>query len=148
MKPTIFILIFTLCLTGCLDFGDDIKLSGSDIDDKVISDISRLTDVVFPEGIIGIEYIYYGSGIDDALILKASIPYDKREEFCENDFFKNGKDESHYGSYLAHNEAWYKVDELKNSEYRGYMFPNGNLIDCHIGEESGLIVIYFSWITV
>ena len=90
MKSQAIVSILCLCLGSCLDFGEDLELSGGQVSDKELSEVTRRTGIDFPEGAIGLGYLFLGSGIDDALALKATIPDDKRLDFLKNEIFTKG----------------------------------------------------------
>lgn len=90
------ILILSFLLSGCLSFGEDVELSGKEVNNAILAKVNKHTGVVFPEGTAGKNYFYYGSGIDDALAIKVSIPIDKKEEFLNNTIFTSGENTEPY----------------------------------------------------
>jgi hypothetical protein len=68
-------------MTSCLPFGDDIELVGGEITGKEIKEVAALTGLTFPNGTKSIGYYFMGSGIDDALSIKVSIPKVPRTSF-------------------------------------------------------------------
>ena len=82
--------LLCLCLSSCLDFGKDIDLSGAEVTDKELAEVTHRTGIEFPEGTVGLGYYFLGSGIDPALALKASIPNDERLNFLKNEIFEKG----------------------------------------------------------
>ena len=44
----LFIHLFSLLLVGCLNFGDDVELVGSEITGKEMIQVSELTGLTFP----------------------------------------------------------------------------------------------------
>jgi hypothetical protein len=82
------VLIFLLVLVGCLEFGDDVELSGDEVEASVLAEVERITGVNFPEGTEGLNYFFLGSGIDDALWLKAIVPEEKIAELLQNQIFE------------------------------------------------------------
>ena len=147
MKKKLLLFSLIVLLTGCLDFGKDVDLSGKKVDNAVLINVTRLTGVAFPNGTVGKEYIYFGSGIDDALAIKVSIPKDKKEEFFKNTIFVSGRVEEPY-IHLGEGKSWWKVKSLTAPVHTIYDFPNGNMIECSVGEESGETIVYLSWITI
>ena len=143
------LLLFSLILlfAGCLNFGKDVVLSGKEVDSAVLANVTKLTGVTFPNGTVGKEYLYFGSGIDDALVIKVSIPRDKKEEFFKNTIFAAGRDKEPYIN-LGQEKRWWKVKFLVAPIHTIYDFPNGDMIECSVGEEFGETIVYLSWITV
>ena len=134
-------------LYGCLKFGDDIELSGNDIDSTILAKVTMLTGVVFPAGTVGRNYLFYGSGIDDALAIKVSIPKEKEEEILNNTVFTSGENNQPY-IHIGRDKSWWKLESITDPVYTIYNFPNGNMVECTMGEEAGETVVYLSWITV
>ena len=134
-------------LYGCLNFGNDVELSGEEINDEVITKVTSLTGVVFPEGSKGMNYLYYGSGIDDALSIKVSIPPSKKDEFLNNTIFTSGENKEPY-IHIGKEKAWWNLDSINDPVYTIYNFPNGNMIECTVGKEDGETIAYLTWITV
>jgi hypothetical protein len=144
------IIVFTILsavLVACLKFGDDVELSGQEVNSEILGKVTSLTGVIFPEGTEGRNYLYFGSGIDDALAVKVSIPQDKKEEFLQNEIFISGSNNKPYVQ-LGKNKNWWKINSLKNPVCTIYNFSNGNMIECAVGEENGETIVYLSWITV
>lgn len=136
-----------MSFSACLDFGEDVELSGIEIDHTVLSRVTAVTNIAFPTGTVGKDYIYYGSGIDDALTIKVAIPEEKKEEFFSNPVFTEGKDEVPY-IQLGKDKSWWNLDYLVDPTHRILDFPNGDMVEISIGEESGELIAYVSWITV
>ncbi|MEN8127084.1 MAG: hypothetical protein ABFR90_04675 [Planctomycetota bacterium] len=147
MNKQVLLFSLALLLGGCLDFGEDIELSGEDVDSTVLANVTKLTGVVFPAGTEGKHYIYWGSGIDPALAIKVSIPKDRKSEFFKNTIFVSGKNKEPY-IHLGKGKSWWKVESLTNPIHTRYDFSNGDVIECTVGEESGETIVYLSWITV
>ncbi|MFC2133765.1 hypothetical protein ACFLTH_04040 [Bacteroidota bacterium] len=147
MKKNMIVWSFILLLAGCLRFGEDVELSGEDVNSDILAKVTKLTGVVFPEGTKGKNYLYFGSGIDDALAIKVSIPKEKKEEFLMNEIFKLGMNEEPY-IQLGKENDWWKLESLADPVHTLYSFPNGNGIECSVGEESGETIVYLTWITV
>lgn len=147
MNKNLLLIFLVVMLTGCLNFGEDIELSGKEMDSSVLTSVTKLTGVNFPGGTVGKEYIYFGSGIDNALAIKVSIPRDKKDEFLKNTIFTEGRSKEPYVQ-LGKRKSWWKVQKLTNPIHTIYDFPNGGMIECSVGEESNEIIVYLSWITV
>ena len=90
MKFQAIIPILCLSLGSCLEFGNDLELSGAEVTDKELTEVTRRTGIEFPKGTVGLGYFLLGSGIDDALALKASIPDEERLDFLKNEIFEKG----------------------------------------------------------
>ena len=146
MKSQAIVPILCLCLASCLDFGEDIELSEAEISDKELSEVTRRTGIDFPEGAIGLGYLFQGSGIDDALALKASIPDDERLDFLKNEIFEKG-DKSKCSLQIGRDRAWWKLDELKERVDRKMDLPKGRFVECALGKENGKWIVYLSWMS-
>lgn len=143
----VLLAVLSFLFTGCLDFGDDVELSGNDVDSTILAKVTKLTGVVFPEGTVGKNYLYFGSGIDDALAIKVSIPIKKKEKFLMNDIYTSGTNKEPY-IHLGNDKSWWKLESLTDPVYTIYNFPNGNMIECAVGEEDSETIVYLSWITI
>jgi hypothetical protein len=139
--------ILAYVLYGCLKFGSDVELKGKEVNDEVLAKVTRLTGVEFPTGTEGRNYLYFGSGIDDALAIKVSIPEEKKEEFLGNEIYKSGNSEEPY-LHLGRHKNWWKLNSMDDPVNTSFNYPNGNMIECSLGVEDGKTVIYISWITV
>ena len=140
------ITLLCLCLSSCLDFGEDLELSGGQVSDKELSEVTRRTGIDFPEGAIGLGYLFLGSGIDDALALKATIPDEKRMDFLKNEIFEKG-DNSKCSLQIGRERAWWKLDELKDRVDRKMDLPKGRFVECALGKENGKWTVYLSWMS-
>lgn len=141
------LVILSYILYGCLKFGDDVELAVEEVDTDVLSKVTMLTSVVFPDGSEGRNYLYFGSGIDDALAIKVSIPRDKKDEFLKNIVFTSGEKKEPY-IHIGREKIWWNPDSLTNPDYTIYNFENGDMLECTIGEENGETIAYISWITI
>ncbi len=146
MKPQAIVSFLCLCLGSCLDFGDDLELSGAEVSDKELSEVTRRTGIDFPEGAFGVGYLFLGSGIDDALALKATIPDEKRMDFLKNEIFEKG-DNSKCSLQIGRDRAWWKLDELKDRVDRKMNLPDGRFVECALGKENGKWTVYLSWMS-
>ena len=52
---------------------------------------TQRTGIQFPVGATRLGYVFFGSGIDDALAIKVLIPEEKKSDFLKNDLFQNGE---------------------------------------------------------
>ncbi len=131
-------------LAGCLEFGDDTELQGNQIDDANLKRITEITGVTFPAGTIGKNYFYQGSGIDDAMWFKASIPLEEKSEFLKNVVFSEVDDAPNHNMTL--DRDWWKIDTLKEvSHYSTTINQNTDFLGCSIGLESGEVTFYLLW---
>ena len=134
-----------ICLSACLAFGEDLELSGAEVTEKELAEVTRRTGIKFPKGAIGLGYLFQGSGIDDALALKASIPDGERLDFMKNEIFEKG-DKSKCSIQIARDRAWWKLDELKERVDRKMDLPKGKFVECALGRENGRPT-YLSWMS-
>lgn len=142
----LFICLFSLLLVGCLNFGNDVELVGSEITGKEMIQVSELTGLTFPNGTKSIGYYFMGSGIDDALSIKVSIPEGTKDEFLKNEIFQNGNN-SKASIQIGRSRSWWKLDELKDRIDGSSQLPKGRYAECTLGKEEGSWVAYISWMS-
>jgi hypothetical protein len=142
----LFICLFSLLLVGCLNFGDDVELVGAEITGKEMIQVSELTGLTFPNGTKSIGYYFMGSGIDDALSIKVSIPEGTKDEFLNNEIFQNGNN-SEASIQIGRSRSWWKLDELKDRIDGSSQLPKGRYAECTLGKEEGGWVAYISWMS-
>ena len=145
MKP-VLLLTSCICLSACLEFGEDLELNGAEVTDKELAEVTRRTGIKFPKGTVGHGYYSLGSGIDDALALKASISDDERLDFLKNEIFEKG-DKSKCSIQIGRDRAWWKLDELKERVDRKMDLPEGRFVECALGKENGKWTVYLSWMS-
>ena len=69
---------------GCkLKFGDDIELIAPNVTAREMAEVTQRTGIQFPVGATGLGYMFFGSGIDDALAIKVLIPEEKKSDFLK-----------------------------------------------------------------
>ena len=146
MKLRVIISLLCLCLSSCLDFGDDLELLAPEVTDKELAEVTRRTRIEFPRGTVGLGYFLLGSGIDDALALKASIPDEERLNFLKNEIFIKG-DQSKCSIQTGRDRAWWKLDQLKERVDRKMDLPKGRFVECALGKENGKWTVYVSWMS-
>ena len=142
----LFICLFPLLLVGCLNFGDDVELVGAEITGKEMIQVSELIGLTFPNGTKSIGYYFMGSGIDDALSIKVSIPEGTKDEFLKNEIFQNGNN-SEASIQIGRSRSWWKLDELKDRIDGSSQLPKGRYAECTLGKEEGSWVAYISWMS-
>jgi len=142
----LFICLFSLLLVGCLNFGNDVELVGPEITGKEMIQVSELTGLTFPNGTKSIGYYFQGSGIDDALSIKVSIPEGTKDEFLKNEIFQNGNN-SKASIQIGRSRSWWKLDELKDRIDGSSQLPKGRYAECTLGKEEGSWVAYISWMS-
>ncbi len=135
-----------LLLVSCLDFGDDIELVGAEITGKEMNQVSELTGLTFPNGTKSIGYYFQGSGIDDALSIKVSIPEGTKDEFLKNEIFQNGN-KSKASIQIGRSRSWWKLDELQDRVDVNLQLPKGKYAECTLGKEEGNWIVYISWMS-
>ena len=138
--------LLCLCLSSCLDFGKDIDLSGAEVTDKELAEVTYRTGIEFPKGTVGLGYDFHGSGIDPAFALKASIPENERLNFLKNEIFEKG-DKSKCSIQIGRDRAWWKLDELKERVDRKMDLPVGKYVECALGKENSKWTVYVSWMS-
>jgi len=142
----LFICLFSLLLVGCLNFGDDVELVGAEITGREMIQVSELIGLTFPNGTKSIGYYFMGSGIDDALSIKVSIPEGTKDEFLKNEIFQNGNN-SEASIQIGRSRSWWKLDELKDRIDGSSQLPKGRYAECTLGKEEGGWVAYISWMS-
>lgn len=140
------ICFFPLLLLSCLNFGDDVELVGTEITGKEMKQVSELTGLTFPNGTKSIGYYFQGSGIDDGLSIKVSIPDGTKDEFLKNEMFKNGN-KSKASIQIGRSRSWWKLDELQDRVDVNLQLPKGKYAECTLGKEEGNWVAYISWMS-
>ena len=148
MKQLLFIVVAsTLLGTGCeLKFGDDIELIAPNVTAREMAEVTQRTDIQFPVGATGLGYVFFGSGIDDALAIKVLIPEEKKSDFLKNNLFQSGK-KNKPSLQIGSNQSWWNLNELKNREDRTKRLPKGRYIECPFGKAEGKWVAYISWMS-
>jgi hypothetical protein len=129
-----------------LNFGDDVELVGTEITGKEMNRVSELTGLTFPNGTKSIGYYFQGSGIDDGLSIKVSIPDGTKDEFLKNEMFKNGN-KSKASIQIGRSRSWWKLDELQDRVDVNLQLPKGKYAECTLGKEEGNWVAYISWMS-
>ena len=130
-------------MTSCLPFGDDIELVGGEITGKEIKEVAGLA---FPDGTKSIGYYFMGSGIDDALSIKVSIPEGTKDEFLKNEIFQNGNN-SKASIQIGRIRSWWKLDDLQDRIDGSSQLPKGRYAESTLGKEEGNWVVYISWMS-
>lgn len=133
--------------TGCeLKFGDDIELIAPNVTSKEMTVVTERTGIQFPIGATGLGYVFFGSGIDDALAIKVLIPNENQSDFLKNDLFQSGnKDEP--SVQIGRNQDWWKLNELNKREDYAKQLPKGKYVACSFGKENGNLIAYISWMS-
>jgi len=148
MKQTLIIAIGTALLgAGCeLKFGDDIELVAPNVTSKEMSEVTQCTEIQFPAGTTGLDYVFFGSGIDDSLAIKVLIPEEEKSDFLENDLFNSGE-KIKPSVQIGGNQSWWNLKELKDRQDRTKNLPQGRYVECSFGKEEGNWVAYISWMS-
>jgi len=140
-----FILIMAILLvSGCLEFGDDIYLTAPDVNAKELDEVTRHTGITFPEGTVGLGYVFMGSGIDDALAIKVVIPVEEKERFLSNELFQSGSREA-CSIQIGKGQGWWTLERLTNRKDYKMNLPEGRYVECAFGKEGGRWVAYIFW---
>ena len=148
MKQLLLIVVATALLgAGCeLKFGDDIELIAPNVTSKEMTEVTERTGIQFPIGTTGLGYVFFGSGIDDALAIKVLIPEEKKSDFLKNNLFQSGK-KNKPSPQIGSNQSWWNLKELKDREDRTKSLPKGRYVECSFGKAEGKWVAYISWIS-
>ena len=148
MKQLLLIVVATALLgVGCeLKFGDDIKLVAPNVTAKEMAEVTQRTGIQFPIGASGLGYVFFGSGIDDALAIKVLIPEEKKSDFLKNNLFQSGK-KNKPSVQIGSNQSWWNLKELKDREDRTQSLPKGRYVECSFGKAEETWVAYISWMS-
>jgi len=142
------ILFVLMIVSSCLDFGDDIELSGAEFDQTKLAEVSKLTSLKFPEGSQGVEYFYMGEGIDPALAAKIVIPDAKVEEFMQNSIFKKGDHTKVEDDGVGYKKDWWKPSQLQERVDRKIDLSNSVFLEVASGRYDNQFIVYLFWFTV
>ena len=111
-----------------------------------MTEVTERTGIRFPIGATGLGYVFFGSGIDDALAIKVLIPNENQSDFLKNDLFQSGnKDEP--SVQIGRNQDWWKLNELNEREDYAKQLPKGKYVACSFGKENGKLIAYISWMS-
>ena len=139
-----FVPVVLLALGGCLQFGSDDEYSGAAVDAGILTFVSQTTGIHFPHGTEGLEYVYRGSGIDDALYLKVAIPEGKKDEFLKNPIFQQENDNPKL-SNMTLDKAWWEPSSLKDPLHKDMTINGNEFLGCSVGEAGGQLIAYVHW---
>ena len=134
MKQLLLIVVASALLgAGCeLKFGDDIELIAPNVTSKEMTVVTERTGIQFPIGATGLGYVFFGSGIDDALAIKVLIPNENQSDFLKNDLFQSGN-KNKPSVQIGRNQAWWKLNELNNRQDYAKQLPQGKYVACLYG---------------
>jgi len=146
MKQLLLIVVASALLgTGCeLKFGDDIELIEPNVTSKEMAEVTQRTGIQFPVGTTGLGYVFFGSGIDDALAIKVLIPEEKKSDFLKNNLFQSGK-ENKPSVQIGSNQFWWNLKELKDRKDRTKSLAKGRYVECSFGKAEEKWIAYISW---
>ena len=111
-----------------------------------MAEVTQRTGIQFPVGATGLGYVFFGSGIDDALAIKVLIPEEKKSDFLKNDLFQSGE-KNKPSVQIGSNQSWWNLKELKNRVDRTKRLPKGRYIECFFGKAEETWVAYISWMS-
>lgn len=136
----------SLLVGGCLKFGDDIHLVAPDVTASELEEVSRRTGIAFPQGTVGLGYVFFGSGIDDSLAIKVAIAGGMTTNFLENDLFQDG-DGVAASIQIGRGQSWWAPDKLiERKDYKRNL-PQGRYVECTFGKEGDRWIAYISWMS-
>ena len=139
----------SILVSGCLEFGDDIRLAAPDVTASELGEVTRRTGIDFPPGTVGLGYFFMGSGIDDALAIKVAIAAKGKDKFLENALFQDGGVEAcslQIGQDWW-NIDWWNIDRLTDRKDYKMNLPQGRFLECVFGEEGGRWIAYIYWMS-
>lgn len=135
-----------VAIAGCLSFGEDLELTGTAIDKEIFRKVTMLTGVSIPSDARGLNYFYYGSGIDDALAIKFSVPEQRRTEFLKNNIFADKSNADMQDPFRVTDKSWWREAELHDAiRAEIWIDNNTQFVRCSLGEEMGDLVVYLAW---
>jgi len=146
MKKCGVVLIILLLSSGCLDFGDDIRLTAPHATANELTEVTKRTGIQFPAGTTGLGYFYRGSGIDDALAIKVAIPDAGMNAFLGNDLFHD-EYEGSSRIQVGKGQFWWSPGDLMERKDYNKDLPQGRCAECSLGREKGQWVVSISWIS-
>ena len=121
---------------GCLKFGNDIHLLGSNVTNNELNEVTKRTNIQFTKGTRGLGYFFLGSGIDDSLALKVGLCEELKAAFMENDIFKTG-DNANPSIQTGRGKPWWKLAKLKERIDCQKQLTQGRNMACTLGREDG-----------
>jgi hypothetical protein len=137
----------SMLVSGCLEFGDDIHLAAPDVTASELEEVTRCTGIDFPQGTVGLGYVFLGSGIDDALAIKVAIPAgEMKARFLENDLFQGGDGDA-ASIQIGRGQRWWNLDQLTGRKDYKRNLPQGRYVECTFGKESERWIAYISWMS-
>ena len=134
----------SILVSGCLEFGDDIRLAAPDVTASELGEVTRRTGIDFPPETVGLGYFFMGSGIDDALAIKVAIAAKGKDKFLENALFQDGGVEA---CSLQIGQDWWNIDRLTDRKDYKMNLPQGRFLECVFGEEGGRWIAYIYWMS-
>ena len=140
------VLIAAAFFVGCLEFGEDVELVTPNVTARELAEVSQRTGIQFPEGTTGLGYLFLGSGIDDALAIKVSIPLDQKEAFLKNELFQSGN-KSKPSIQIGKGQPSWQLNVLSERQDHTKDLPKGKYVECTLGLEEGNWVAYITWIS-
>ena len=148
MKQLLLIVVaYALLGTDCeLKVGDDIELIAPNVTTREMAEVTQRTDIQFPVGATGLGYMFFGSGVDDALAIKVLIPEEKKSVFLKNNLFQSGE-KNKPSIQIRSNQSWWNLKELKNREGRTKRLPKGRYCEYSFGKAEGKWIAYISWMS-
>ena len=124
MKKYWMISMVGVLLSDCLDFGDDIQLVAPNVTVDELAEVTQRAGIQFPAGTIGLGYVFLGSGIDDALAIKASIPAASKAEFLDNELFQD-KREASASIQIGKGQSWWSPGDVAERKDYNKDLPQG-----------------------
>lgn len=110
----------------------------------MLENVERITGIALPEGTVGLNYLFLGSGIDDALWLKVIIPEYKKAELFKNQIFDQEVEQPDHNMTL--DRDWWSITALDDPTSYSTQINNGTeFLGCTIGTEKEKIVLYILW---
>lgn len=153
MKPAFKGALIALLIVGGVSYmikkGKDaifpppVELSGSEIGQLQISELSKETGIVFPPNTIGLNYLYLAVR-DPAAYAKLKIPKGHEGAFLKNEIFSARPDFAPF-ILIAHEKPWWRPQDLLNIKQVRASLPGPTIVECSTGKQDGDLIVYVAW---
>ena len=148
MKQFLCILIF-LPLAGCLKFGDNVNLSGKEINKITIQRIENTSKIKLQNDTLHLEYSYFGDTIDPYWLYKGELTPTGYESVFKNIVFSELDTKNENDIFMGTGtKKWWRPKAMKNATFKKKTFQNGSMLTCSIGKEVNKHIVYISYHTM
>lgn len=121
-----------------------IELVGSQLTKDHALLVTDRTGIVFPAGTKLVGLCHLHESLDTYVATKFELPPESVPSFMTNDFFRTAeKRPPHFE--LGSSTTWWKRNRLAGRTDRTWFLASGRYIECCMGTEGDLTVVYVSW---